>query len=124
MSDAPFLKSPRKSGHPLTYFEAWMVKHVFEYLEKVKPHLGTKVIKDNYQLTSDLTGISRTIVANIIKSVRETGQVPRFHSPGNRNQATAIPNLAEGRIREFIFEQHHLGVNCHAKHIQSLLKEE
>lgn len=80
-----------------------MVKHVFEYLEKVKPHLGTKVIKDNYQHSCDLTGISRTIVANIIKSVRETGQVPRFPKPGNRNQATAIPNLAEGRIREFIF---------------------
>lgn len=118
------IERPRKRGRPLTYEEKWMVHHVFEILEKEKYEGGLIQIEDPYCLTSKYTGVARSIVANVVKAVRDTGTVPPTTFPGNRRQPVAIPPLAEGRIREFIFEQHRQGGVCQAKQIGALLQNE
>jgi len=116
--------SPRKRGRPLTYEEKWMVYHAFESFERNKSDGSVIVVEDPYSVTSAYTGVARTTVANIVKSVRESGGVPQLKLPGNRHQMTAIPISTEARIREFVFERHREGVICNAKHIGALLKDE
>lgn len=126
MDDSTFqrVERPRKRGRPLTYEEKWMVQQVFEPVEKEKTE-GTIVrMRDPYSLTSQYTGVARSLVATIVQSVRHTGQVPVLTSPGNRQQPSAIPVLAEGRIREFVFEKHRQGTICNARHVHALLKDE
>jgi transposase len=118
------LERPRKCGRPLTYEEKWIVLHVFETFVREKQERGVIQIDDPYSLTSQYTGVGRSVIANIVKSVRETGNVPPSISPGNRMQPTAIPSLAEGRLREFVFEQHREGEVCNATHLRALLKDE
>jgi len=108
----------------LTYEEKWMVYHAFESFERNKSDGSVIVVEDPYSVTSAYTGVARTTVANIVKSVRESGGVPQLKLPGNRHQMTAIPISTEARIREFVFERHREGVICNAKHIGALLKDE
>jgi len=114
---------PRKRGRPLTYEEKWMVQHVFETLAKEKNAEAIIQRHDPYRLTSKYTGVARSLVATIIKAVRQTGNVPVSTPLGNRHQPTTIPVAAEGRIRELVFEKHRQGTICHAKHVHALLKE-
>ena len=126
-SDMPYWKtveSPRKRGRPLTYEEKWMVYYAFKSFERNKLDKSVIVVEDPYAVTSSYTGVSRTTVANIVKSVKESGRVPQLKLPGNRNQMTAIPISTEARIREFVFERHREGAICNAKHIVALLKNE
>ena len=116
--------SPRKRGRPLTYEEKWMVYHAFESFERHKLEESVIIVEDPYSVTSSYTGVARTTVANIVKSVRESGSVPQLQLPGNHNQMTAIPISTEARIREFVFERHREGVTCNVKHIVALLKDE
>jgi len=126
MDDVNFqrLERPRKRGRPLTYEEKWIVQHVFETFEKEKNAGAIVQIQDPYSLTSKYTGVARSIVATIAKSVRQTGHVPLATPLGNRQQPTAIPLSIEGRIRELVFEKHRQGTICHAKHVKALLKDE
>ena len=78
---------------------------------------------DPYSLTSQYTGVARSVVAAIAKAVKQTGTVPLATPLGNRHQPTTIPFAAEGRIRELVFEKHRQGTICHAKHVHALLKE-
>jgi transposase len=122
MDNCVLIECTRKRGKPLTPEEKWIVHHVFKILEKEKKegiHIG-----DPYSLTSKYTGVARSVVANIAKSVRETGKVPLSLSPGNRMQPAIIPFTMEGRIREFIFEKHRQGSVCNATHVKALLKDE
>ena len=114
---------PRKRGRPLTYEEKWMVQHVFETLEKEKNAEAILQRPDPYSLTSKYTGVARSLVATITKAVRQTGNVPVAPPLGNRHQPTTIPVVAEGRIRELVFEKHRQGTICHAKHVHALLKD-
>lgn len=125
MDDPNFqrFERPRKRGRPLTYEEKWMVQHVFETLEKEKNAEALIQMRDPYSLTSKYTGVARSIVATITKSVRQTGTVPRSTPLGNRHQPTAIPFAAEGQIRELVFEKHRQGTICQAKQVHALLKE-
>jgi transposase len=116
--------SPRKRGRPLTYEEKWMVYHAFESFERNKLDGSVIIVEDPYSVTSSYTGVARTTVANIVKSVRDSGNVPQLKLPGNHNQMTAIPISTEARIREFVFERHREGAICNAKHIVALLKDE
>src|SRR6266705_3502235 len=84
------VESPRKRGRPLTYEEKWMVYYAFESFERNKADGSVIVVEDPYAVTSSYIGVSRTTVANIVKSVRERGRVPPSRFPGNRNQMTAI----------------------------------
>ena len=127
MDDSGFqrFERPRKRGRPLTYEEKWLVQHVFETFATKKKEGGIIRIEeeDPYSLTSKYTGVARSVVATISKSVRQTGRVPVSTSPGHRQQPTAIPLSTAGQIREFIFEQHRQGTICHAKHVNALLKD-
>lgn len=114
---------PRKRGRPLTYEEKWMVQHVFETLEKEKNAEAIIQKHDPYSLTSQYTGVARSLVATITKAVRQTGNVPVSTPLGNRHQPTTIPLAAEGRIRELVFEKHRQGTICQAKHVHALLKD-
>jgi transposase len=114
---------PRKRGRPLTYEEKWMVHHVFETLEKEQNAEAIIQKHDPYSLTSQYTGVARSLVATITKAVRQTGNVPVSTPLGNRHQPTTIPLAAEGRIRELVFEKHRQGTICQAKHVPALLKE-
>ena len=116
MSDSGYAKSLRQCGRPLTYEEKWIVHHVFESFQQRKRDQTVGVVKDPYSLTSQYTGVSRTKVAQIAKSVRETGTVPPLYFPGNRYQPTAIPVAAEERIRDFVYERHREGAVCNATH--------
>jgi transposase len=118
------VERPRKRGRPLTYEEKWIVHHVFETFEKEKQEGAIIEIQDPYHLTSKYTGVARSIVATIAKSMRQTGNVPLSTPPGNRQQPTAIALSTEGRIREFVFEKHRQGTICNAKHVNALLKDE
>lgn len=118
------IESPRKRGRPLTYEEKWMVYHSFESFERNKSEGSVITVEDPYKVTGFYTGVSRTTVANIVKSVRKTGTVPKLILPGNRNQTSVIPASAEERIRDFVFEKHREGAVCNAKHIAALLKSE
>jgi transposase len=113
----------RMRGKPLTIEEKWIVHHVFEMFQKDKEQ-GIAIIEDPYSLTSKYTGVARSIVAKIAKSVRETGDIVSSEPPGNRMQSTLISQTAEGRIREFIFEKHRQGSVCNATHVKALLKAE
>ena len=115
---------PRKRGRPLTYEEKWMVYYAFKAFERNKADSSVIVVEDPYSVTSSYTGVSRTTVAGIVKSVRESGRVPQLRSPGNRIQTTAVPVSAEARIREFVFDRHREGAICNGKHIAALLKDE
>jgi len=121
--DSP-VERPRKRGRPLTHEEKWMVHHVFEPFEKERQAGGVVWIEDPYKLTSQYTGVARSLVATIAKSVRQTGHVPVSTMPGNRHQPSAIALPMEGRIRDFVFEQHRQGAVCNAKQIHALLKDE
>jgi len=114
---------PRKRGRPLTYEEKWMVQQVFETLAQEKNAEPSLQRHDPYSLTSNYTGVARSVVAAITKAVRQTGNVPVPPSLGNRHQPTTIPLAAEGRIRALVFEKHRQGTICHAKHVHALLKE-
>ena len=118
------VESPRKRGRPLTYEEKWMVYYAFESFEHNKAEGSVIVVEDPYAVTSSYIGVSRTTVANIVKSVRERGRVPQLRFPGHRHQMTAIPVSTEARIREFVFACHREGAICNAKHIVALLKDE
>jgi transposase len=118
------IESPRKRGRPLTYEEKWMIYHSFESFERNKLEGSVIIVEDPYDVTSTYTGVSRTTVANIVKSVRNTGSVPQLTWPGNHHQATAGPVSAEARIREFVFEKPREGSICNTKHIAALLKNE
>ena len=118
------VESPRKRGRPLTYEEKWMVYHAFKCFQQNKTENREIIVEDPYRVTSNYTGVSRTSVANIVKSVRESGSVPKLTLPGNRYQPTAIPVSTEERIREFVFERHRDGSICNAKHIGALLTDE
>src|SRR3989449_9006981 len=114
---------PRKRGRPLTYEEKWMVQQVFETLAQEKNAEPSLQRHDPYSLTSNYTGVARSVVAAMTKAVRQTGNVPVPPSLGNRHQPTTIPLAAEGRIRALVFEKHRQGTICHAKHVHALLKE-
>src|SRR5882672_1464805 len=105
MDDVNFqrLERPRKRGRPLTYEEKWIVQHVFETFEKEKNAGAIVQIQDPYSLTSKYTGVARSIVATIAKSVRQTGNVPLATPLGNRQQPTAIPLSIEGRVVSLLF---------------------
>ncbi len=107
----------------MTYEEKWIVQHVFEMFEKAKQEGAIIQVEDPYSFTSEYTGVARSIVATIAKSVRQTGNVPLSTSPGNRQQPTAIPCSTEGRIREFVFEKHRQGTICTAKHVKALIQD-
>ena len=98
---------------PLSYEEKWLVHHVFETFVQEKKADAIVRIEDPYSLTSKYTGVARSLVATITKSVRHTGSVPVSTSPGNRQQPTAIPCSTAGRIRECIFDQHRQGTIGH-----------
>ncbi len=83
------IESPRKRGRPLTYEEKWMVYYAFQSFERHKAENSVIVVEDPYAVTGSYVGVSRTTVANIVKSVRDSGRVPQFTSPGHRNQKTA-----------------------------------
>ncbi len=78
MDDANFqrLERPRTRGRPLTYEEKWIVQHVFETFEKDKNAGAIVQMQDPSSLTSKYTGVARSMVATIAKSVRHTGHVP------------------------------------------------
>lgn len=118
------IESPRKRGRPLRYEEQWMVFSAFKSFERHKADGSVIVVEDPYAVTRSYTEVSRTTVAHIVKSVRESGRVPSVKSPGNRNQKTAIPLSIEARIREFVFERHREGARCHSKHSVALLNDE
>ncbi len=118
------IESPRKRGRPLTYEEKWMVYYAFQSFERHKAENSVIVVEDPYAVTGSYIGVSRTTVANIVKSVRDSGRVPQFTSPGHRNQKTAIPLSTEARIREFVFDRHREGAICNSKHVVALLEEE
>ena len=99
-----------------------MIHHVFEVFQQRKRDQTVVVIEDPYSMTSQYTGVSRTKVAQIAKSVRDTGTVPPLSLPGNRSQPTAIPIAAEERIRDVVYERHREGAVCNATHIGGLLK--
>lgn len=124
MSHWKAIESPRKRGRPLTYEEKWMVYHSFKAFERNKSDGSVIVVEDPYEVTGFYTGVSRTTVANIVKSVRATGSVPKLTLPGNRNQRTTIPISAEERIRDFVFDKHREGSVCNSKHVAALLKSE
>ena len=124
MSDSGTASNPRQCGRPLTYEEKWMIHHVFEIFQQHKRDQAVVVVEDPYSMTSQYTGVSRTKVAQIAKSVRQTGTVPPLNIPGNRSQPTAIPVAAEERIRDFVFGRHREGAVCNATHIGGLLKNE
>jgi len=124
MPDSGYARGPRQCGRPLTYEEKWMIHHVFEVFRQHKRDQAMVVVEDPYSLTSQYTGVSRTKVAQMAKSVRQTGTVPPLSIPGNRYQPTAIPVAAEERIRDFVFERHREGAVCNATHIGGLLKNE
>src|SRR5467141_3148445 len=124
MPDSGYARGPRQCGRPLTYEEKWMIHHVFEVFRQHKRDQAMVVVEDPYSLTSQYTGVSRTKVAQIAKSVRQTGTVPPLSIPGNRYQPTAIPVAAAERIRDFVFERHREGAVCNATHIGGLLKNE
>jgi transposase len=123
-TDLHLFARPRQRGRPLTYEEKWLVQHVFETFAKEKKAGALVRIEDPYSLTSQYTGVARSLVATIAKAVRQTGRVPVSTSPGNRQQPTAIPCSTAGRLREFIFDQHRQGTICNAKHVKALLKDE
>jgi transposase len=125
MEHAPFqqVERPRKRGRPLTSEEKWMVQHVFETVEKEQNAKASIERDDPYSLTSKYTGVARSLVATITKAVRHTGTVPVSPPLGNRHQPTTIPCVAEGRIRDLVFEKHRQGTVCHAKHVHALLQE-
>ena len=100
-----------------------MVQHVFETLTKEKNAEPILQRHDPYSLTSKDTGVARSVVAAITKTVRQTGNVPVSPPLGNRHQPTTIPLAAAGQIRELVFEKHRQGTICHAKHVHALLKE-
>ena len=81
MNTVHSIERPRKRGRPLTYEEKWMVHHVFEILEKEKYEVGLIQIEDPYSLTSKYTGVARSIVANVVKAVRDTGTDGSSRSP-------------------------------------------
>src|SRR2546422_6375113 len=114
---------PRKRGRPLTYEEKWMVQQVFETLAQDKSAEPSLQRHDPYSLTSQYTGVARSLVATITKAVRQTGNVPVSTPLGNRHQPTTIPLAAEGRIRELVFEKHRQGTICQAKHVHAPLKD-
>ena len=118
------MESPRKRGRPLTYEEKWMVYYAFKSFERNKVDRSAIIVEDPYAITSTYTGVSRTTVAGIVKSVRENGRVPQQKLPGNRCQMTAIPVSTEARIREFVFDRHREGAVCNSKHIVALMKDE
>jgi transposase len=118
------VKRPRKRGRPLTYEEKWMVQHVFEKFQHNKKEKSTVIVEDPYSMTSEYTGVSRTTVSNIVKSVKDTGTVPKLTFPGNRCQQPTISVSVEERIRDFIFDKHRMGAICNANHIVHLLKRE
>lgn len=124
MPDWKELTSPRKRGRPLTYEEKWMVYNAFKCFEEDKAKKGMIVVEDVYSITSHYTGVSRPSVAKIVKSVRESGSVPKLRLPGNRYQPTAVPVSAEERIRTFVYERHRDGSICNTNHIRVLLKDE
>ena len=126
MDDANFqrLERPRTRGRPLTYEEKWIVQHVFETFEKDKNAGAIVQMQDPYSLTSKYTGVARSMVATIAKSVRQTGHVPFATPLGTRQQPTAMPFSLEGRMRELVFEKHRQGTIGHAKHVKALLKDE
>jgi hypothetical protein len=70
--------SPRKRGRPLTYEEKWRVYHAFESFERHKVEGSVIIVEDPYSVTSSYTGVARTTVANIVKSVRESRSVPQW----------------------------------------------
>ncbi|MBM3226802.1 MAG: hypothetical protein FJZ47_23810 [Candidatus Tectomicrobia bacterium] len=117
------VERPRKRGRPLTYEEKWMVQHVFETLEQEHNTEASLQGDDPYTLTSTYTGVARSLVARITPAVRPTGTVPVSPLLGNRHQPTTMPFVAEGQIRDLVFEKHRQGTVCHAKHVQALLKE-
>ena len=117
------VERPRQRGRPLTYEEKWMVQHVFETFTNEKNAEPIRPRYDLYSLTSQYTGVARSVVAAITKAVRQTGNVPVSPPLGNRYQPTTIPLAAEGQIRELVFEKHRQGTICHAKHVHALLKE-
>ena len=53
-----------------------MIHHVFEVFQQRKRDQTVVVIEDPYSMTSQYTGVSRTKVAQIAQSVRDTGTVP------------------------------------------------
>src|SRR5207244_12902672 len=114
---------PRKRGRPLTYEEKWMVQQVFETLAQEKNAEPSLQRHDPYSLTSNYTGVARSVVAAITKAVRQTGSVPVPPSVSNGHQTTTIPVAAEGRIRAPLFEKHGQGRNCRARHVTALLAE-
>jgi transposase len=118
----PF-ERPRKRGRPLTYEETWMGYPVFETLVTEKNTAPISPRDDPYSLTSQYTGVARSVVAAIAKAVKHTGTVPLATPLGHRHQPTPIPVAAEGRIRELVCEKHRQGTLCHAKHVHALLKE-
>jgi transposase len=118
------VKRPRKRGRPLTYEEKWMVQHVFEKFQHNKKEKSTVIVEDPYSMTSEYTGVSRTTVSNIVKSVKDTGTVPKLTFPGNRCQQPTISVSVEEIIRDFIFDKHRMGAICNANHIVHLLKRE
>jgi transposase len=119
------VERPRKRGRPLSYEEKWMVYQVFEALEHERAETAMVGTLDSYSRTSKYTGVARSRVARIAKSVRDTGTVPPASAAGNRKpKPTAIPASAEGTIRAFIFERHRQGAVCSAMHIGALLKSE
>lgn len=122
MPDWNSVASPRKRGRPLTYEEKWMVYRSFESFERDKYSESVIIVEDPYDVTSQYIGVSRTTVANIVKSVRNTGSVPKPTFPGNRSQVSVIPAIAEEKIRNFVFEKHRDGSICNATHIVALLK--
>jgi transposase len=117
-------ESPRKRGRPLTYEEKRMVYHSFESFERDKHSESVIIVEDPYEVTSRYIGVSGTTVANIAKSVRNTGRVPATTFPGNRSQVSVVPVIAEERIRDFVFEKHRDGPICNATHVAALLKSE
>ena len=100
-----------------------MVHHVFETLVTEKKTAPISPRHDPYRLTSQYTGVARSVVAAIAQAVKHTGNVPLSTPLGNRHQPTTIPLAAEGRIRELVFDKHRQGTICHAKHVHALLKE-
>lgn len=118
------VERPRKRGRPLSDEEKWLVYQVFEALAHARAETAVVGTLDSYSRTSKYTGVARSRVAHIAKSVRATGTVPPASAAGNRKpKPTAIPASAEGRIRAVIFERHRQGAVCSAMHVGALFKE-
>lgn len=115
---------PRKRGRPLTHEEKWMVQQVFEPVEKENQEGACVRRQDPSSLTSTYTGVARSVGATIAKSVRHPGPVPVWTSPGNRQQSSAMPVPAAGRMRECVFEKPRQGTICHARPVHALLNDE